>query len=314
MDQILAIVGPTGVGKSALGYHLAESFHGEIINADSRQIYRGMDIGTSKPPIFERSAIPHHLFDIIDPDEEFNLFTFLNLVNQTIQDVLRRNKLPILVGGTGQYIWGVLEGWKTPPVRPNKILRERLEGLAQKWGRNYLHKRLQIVDPASAEKILPANIRRVIRALEVFDTIGIPYSFFQKRQGSIYDQLIIGCAPSSRLELFAIVDKRIQSMLDSGWLEEVQLLKAKGYSFELPSFSTMGYRELGWVLSGDLSLDSAIERIKSAHHRLIRRQGSWFKEADSRIHWVILDSQGIRQALKWVRGFRNQSSGLHQTI
>ena len=166
-EKILAIVGPTGVGKSSLGYRLAKSFHGEIINADSRQIYRGMDIGTSKPPLCERSSIPHHLFDIIDPDEEFNLSSFLILVEETIQKVLRKNKLPILVGGTGQYMWGVLEGWQTPPVRPNKLLREQLEELAQKYGGNYLHQRLQKVDPLSAEKILPTNIRRVIRALEV---------------------------------------------------------------------------------------------------------------------------------------------------
>ena len=234
-SQILAIVGPTGVGKSNLAFLLAKSFNGEIVNADSRQIYKGMDIGTSKPSIQERLLIPHHLFDIINPDEEFSLFAFLELVHIILQDVLRKGKLPILVGGSGQYIWGVLEGWKTPPVPPDTVLRKELEEFSQKWGANCLHQRLEMVDPISAEKILPGNVRRVIRALEVFQTIGIPYSFFQKKQGSIYDQLIIGCAPNSRSELFATVDRRIHSMLDSGWLEEVKTLKAKGYSFQLLS-------------------------------------------------------------------------------
>ena len=167
-----------------------------------------------------------------------------------------------------------------------------------------MHQRLEKVDPISAEKILPGNVRRVIRALEVFQTIGIPYSFFQKKEGSSYDQLIIGCAPNSRSELFATVDKRIHSMLDSGWLEEVKTLNAKGYSFHLPSFSTMGYRELSLVLSGELSLDSAIEKIKNAHRRLIRRQRNWFKEEDTRINWVTLDSQGIDSVWERVEDFR----------
>jgi tRNA dimethylallyltransferase len=304
--RILAVIGPTGVGKSNLAFSLAESFDGEIVNADSRQIYKGLDIGTSKPSIEERLSIPHHLFDIIDPDEEFSLFSFLELVQITLQDILRKKKLPILVGGSGQYIWGVLEGWKTPPVPPNTILREELEERARQWGANYLHQQLKRVDPISAEKILPGNVRRVVRALEVFQTIGIPYSFFQKKQGSIYNQLIIGCAPNSRSELLASIDKRIHSMLASGWLEEVKMLKLKGYSFELPSFSTMGYRELSLVLSGELSLDSAIEKIKIAHRRLIRRQGSWFKEGDTRINWITLDPQGINSIWERVEFFRDQ--------
>ena len=293
---LLAIVGPTGVGKSALALKLARRHRGEIVNVDSRQVYRGMDVGTAKPSLEVRSSLPHHLYDVADPDEEFSLARFLCLAREAIADVHRRGALPVLVGGTGQYAWALLEGWETPIAPPQPTLRAELTALAEREGYAALHRRLERVDPEAAKRIEPRNVRRVVRALEVHAATGAPLALAQRKQPPPYDALVLGLDAPSRSELYRRIDERVDRMLAAGWVEEVQGLLAAGYAPDLPALSSMGYRELARHLAGDISLTEASHSIKTAHHRLARRQYAWFKPADPRIHWLLADGTEEEQA------------------
>ena len=200
MSPLVAIIGPTAVGKSSLALHLAQTFDGEIVNADSRQVYRYMDIGTAKPSLEDRAAIPHHLIDIRDPDEEFSLALFLPLARSAIEDIQRRNRLPIVVGGTGQYIWALLEGWQVPQVAPDRRLRADLEAQARQRGTWVLYRWLQAVDPVAAQRIDPHNTRRVIRALEVHHAGGLQPARVQAKAPDQTRHVIVGLtAPRQEL-------------------------------------------------------------------------------------------------------------------
>jgi tRNA dimethylallyltransferase len=284
------------VGKSALGFHLAQRFHGEIVNADSRHVYRGMDIGTAKPSIQEQAAVPCHLFDLLAPDQPFSLATFLSLAREAIAEVHRRGRLLILVGGTGQYVWALLEGWETPHVAPDPELRRRLEEEARRLGPEALHRRLMEVDPQAARRVDPKNPRRLVRALEVAASLGGASPPEHRLSPPPYDPLVLGLAPSSRAQLHQRIDARIDAMLAAGWLEEVRALLDRGYGPELPSFSSMGYRELALHLRGELTLEEAAQRVRAAHRRLVRRQGAWFKPSDPRIRWIVADGAEGQQA------------------
>ena len=279
-DDLLAVVGPTGVGKSALALKLAGRLGGEIVSADSRQVYRRLDIGTAKPSPEDRASVPHHLIDIVDPDEDYSLALFLRQAAEAIQNVTHAGRLPILTGGTGQYVWGLLEGWQVPEVPPDLELRGILEDRAEREP-EALYEELARLDPAAAERIDPRNVRRVIRALEVEKARAGPRGPHKETR---YRAKLIGLT-LERAELYRRIDERVDAMLAAGWLDEARGLLERGCSSDLPSLSSLGYEEMMRVLRDDMSLDEAAQRIKFKTHQLARRQYAWFRLADPRIHW-----------------------------
>lgn len=301
MKALVAILGPTAIGKSTLSMALASAFNGEIINADSRQVYKSLDIGTSKPTALNRSRIAHHLFDIVQPNEEFSLFQFLEQANHTIQSIQDRGNLPILVGGTGQYIWALLEGWEAPPVPPDHSFRHQLGEQARTKGADYLHARLARIDPDAAASIHPHNVRRISRALEVHRHTGIPFSKQWKKVSPNYRTLNIGLE-LPRKDLYQRIDDRVNAMLEQGWVEEVTAL-VLAYPRELPAFSSLGYRELMDYLEDKITLDKAAQLIKNSTHRFARHQQAWFRQGDPRIQWVQAGDEAYTKSHKLVNDF-----------
>jgi tRNA dimethylallyltransferase len=283
-SPLVAIMGPTAVGKTRLSLRLAGELGAEIVSADSRQVYRGMDIGTDKPTAEERQRVPHHLVDIVGPDEEFTLARYQDMAYAAINDVLSKGRLPLLVGGTGLYIKAVVEGWGVPRVRPNEALRAELYQEAEVKGGAALHTRLRQVDPAAAEKIDPRNVRRVIRALEVYLEAGRPISELQRRKPPPYRVLQIGLT-MERAALYQRIDQRVDGMIERGLVEEVRGLVGQGYGYELPAMSGLGYRQVGCCLRGQISLEEAIRLIKRDTRRFVRQQYNWFRLDDEGIRW-----------------------------
>jgi tRNA dimethylallyltransferase len=281
---VIAIVGPTAVGKSELALHLAQYFPIEIISADSRQVYRYMDIGTNKPSPAERASVPHHVIDVVPPDEDFSLAMYYQLAMEALKAIQQKGKLPLLVGGSGLYVWSLIEGWKIPQVPPNQKLRRQLESRAEQEGSQSLYQELQDIDPMAAAKISPSNTRRIIRALEIYRTIGQPPSQLQRKEVPGFPILIIGLT-QERNELYRRIDGRVDKMIQKGLVAEVEQLLKKGYSPSLPSMSGIGYKQIGQFLRGEMTLPEAIDKIKYETHRLARHQYAWFRLSDSRIHW-----------------------------
>ncbi len=294
-SPLVAIVGPTAVGKSSLALPLASAFSGEIVSADSRQVYRYMDIGTSKPTEAQRAEVRHHLVDCIDPDEEFSLATFLQMAQAAVDDTRERDLLPIVVGGTGQYIWAFLEGWQAPRVEADEGLRRELEQVAASQGPETLHNALQKVDPESAGKIDRRNVRRVVRALEVYYTTGKPATELRRKVLGLHEYRVLGL-DMPREELYRRIDRRVDEMVAMGLVGEVENLLAFGYSAGLPSMSGIGYREVVEYLQGTLSLEEAVLQIKYNTHRLARRQYAWFRQSDPRITWLTVGEELESQA------------------
>lgn len=282
---LTAIVGPTAVGKTATAIALAQQTGGEIISADSRQIYRHMDIGTAKPSPAERAAAPHHLVDIRDPDEEFSLATYQDLALAAIAEVVARGRAPLLVGGTGQYLAAVLEGWQIPRVAPQPALRADLERRAAEQGGASLHAWLARVDPAAAAQIAPANTRRVIRALEVFLVSGEPISAQQTRVPPPYTIRTIWLR-REREEIYRRADARVDAMISAGLADEVAALRARGYGWDLPAMSSLGYIQLRPYLEGAATLAECAERLKFDTHSFIRRQDAWFRRLPNVEVWA----------------------------
>ncbi|MFC1912654.1 tRNA (adenosine(37)-N6)-dimethylallyltransferase MiaA [Chloroflexota bacterium] len=284
MNRLVAIVGPTGTGKSALALQLAQKFAGEIVNADSQQVYRYMDIGTAKPDRKELSLAPYHLIDIVNPDEDFSLAQYQDLAYRTIEDIRQHSKLALLVGGSGQYVWSILEGWGIPRVPPDPEFRHSLEERAASVGNDELYRELVEVDPVAAQRIDRRNVRRVIRALEVHRGSGTPFSQLQNKKTPPLETLIIGLT-ADRAELYRRIDMRVDEMIKRGLVAEVEVLLNRGYTFNLPAMSGIGYQEIGMFLDGKLSLPTATQQIKYETHRFVRHQYAWFKLNDARIRW-----------------------------
>jgi tRNA dimethylallyltransferase len=283
-DRILAIVGPTAIGKTDVAIRIALEADGEIVNTDSRQVYKYMDIGTAKPTVDQRSSVPHHLIDVVYPDDDFNLGLFLDRARRTINDIFERSKLPILVGGSGQYIWGLLEGWQVPQIPPNSELRISLERRIRKDGLATVYKELTTLSPESASRIDASNPRRVIRALEIYYSSG--------KQANTSDNIpppfsinIAGLC-LERSDLYRRAENRIDRMIENGWVKEVEQLLAMGYNPDLPSMSSLGYTEICEHLRGITTIDQAINKTKSRTRKFIRHQNSWFKKSDCRINWI----------------------------
>ncbi len=273
---LLAIVGSTAVGKTGLAVQLARALDGEIVSADSRQVYRMMDIGTAKPTPEERAAAPHHLLDVVDPDGDFSLALYQDLATAAIAGIAARGRRPLLVGGTGQYLAAVLQGWQLPRVAPNPELRAALEREAEIKGASALHARLALVDPIAAAGIQPGNIRRVIRALEVYEATGTPISAQRSIQPPPYRIVTLWLTLPPAL-LYARIDARVDAMIAAGLLAEVQALRARGYSWDLPSMSGLGYREFRPLFDGTATLDDVVTRLKYDTHAFARRQPAWFR-------------------------------------
>ncbi len=279
--SLLVLVGPTAVGKTALSLRLAQQFNGEIVSADSRLFYRGLNIGSAKPSAAERAVVPHHLIDVCAPDETLSLGEFRRLAYRAIDAIHARGRLPILVGGTGQYVWAIVEGWGIPEVAPQPALRAALEAL----GAGEPARWLVALDPTAAARIDPRNVRRVVRALEVTLTTGRPISALQQKSPPPYDTRIVGLQ-RNRQALYARIDARVDEMMAEGLLDEVIRLRERGYGGDLPSMSGLGYRQLLAHLDGVMSLDAAVERIKFETHRFARQQATWFRGDDLRITWL----------------------------
>ncbi len=310
LPLLILIVGPTAVGKTELAIQLAEKFaqRGEIISADSRLFYRGMDIGTAKPSLEERARVPHYLIDIVNPDETLSLAFFQQKAKEFIADIHARGKLPFLVGGTGQYVRAVTQGWSPPEVTANERLRVELEklalskaeGLKDEKGVKWLHDRLAQVDPESAQKIDARNVRRTIRALEVILTTGRKFSEQRGQSESPYHLITIGLT-RPRPELYERVDQRIDAMFANGFVDEVKELLSKGYSPTLPSMSAIGYRECIRVVKGELTIEQAKVEMRRVTRIFVRRQANWFKESDPNIMWFKVEEGVVKEIEKNIR-------------
>lgn len=284
LPPLLVLTGPTAVGKSALAIRLGQALGGEIVTADSRQVYRYMDIGTDKPPLEARGGVPHHLIDLVDPDAFYSLAMYQPQAHAAIAAIHARKRLPILAGGTPQYITALVEGWQIPEVAPDPALRARLEARAAAEGPAALHAELTERDPAAAAKILPNNTRRLVRALEVIYSTGGLFSAQQGRQPPPY-RLGLLALTADRAGLHARADARIDHQVTHGLIEETEALHRMGYDWSLPSMSGLGYRQMGYYLRGEMLLDAAVQRLKFDTHRFIRHQYTWFRR-DPRWHWV----------------------------
>ena len=297
---VVLIVGPTAVGKTELAIRLAENMNGEIVSADSRLFYRGMDIGTAKPTVEEQARAPHHLIDVVNPDEILSLAVFQQKAQAAIADIHTRRKLPFLVGGTGQYIRAVTQGWTPPEVQPDERLRGEFERMKEERGVYWLHDKLRNLDADAAEKIDARNFRRTIRALEVIMTTGRKFSEQRGQSDSPYHLITIGLT-RPRVELYERVDQRIEGMFANGFVNEVRGLLARGYSPSLPTMSAIGYRECIRVVNGELNEEQAKAEIRRATRVFVRRQANWFKESDPNIRWFKVEDGIVNEIVKIIQ-------------
>lgn len=289
---VVVIAGPTGVGKTATSIEIAKRLNGEIISADSMQIYRGMDIGTAKVTPEEMQGIPHHLIDIADPKENYSVYRFVAECKKSALDITARGKLPIIAGGTGLYIDSFLSDIDFTEVRSDEAYRRELEKLAEEKGNEYIHDLLREKDAESAEKIHPNNLKRVIRALEYHKITGSTISSHNeesKKKSSPYDCCYI-CLTRDRDELYRRIDQRVDIMLDSGLVDEVKKLLAAGCSDKHTSMQALGYKEIIEYLQGRTSYEEAVETLKRDSRRYAKRQLTWFRRREDAL-WVNLSEE-----------------------
>ncbi len=296
------IVGPTGSGKSAIAMDIAEPLRAEIVNADSRQLYRGMDIGTAKPSPAERARIPHHLIDVRGPDHPLDVAEFVTMARRAIFDIAHRGKRALVVGGSGLYLRVLRGGIFSGPSASLKI-RTELEELARERGTAYLHDMLARVDPESAARIQRGDLYRIVRALEVYRLTGVPISEHHRRHRFAARDIetIIIAIEVPRERLYLNINRRFDEMLAQGLVEEVRALLAAGYRPERPPLSTIGYREIAAFVRGETTLAEAVERAKRESRRLAKRQLTWFRREPGLI-WVDAD-RAREEAFRLLRDF-----------
>ncbi len=303
-DPLVVVVGPTAAGKTVFAAELARRLEGEIVSADSRLFYRGLDIGTDKPSLEIRRIVPHHLIDVAFPDDPWSLVRFQSEACKAIASIHKKGRLPFLVGGTGQYVQAVIHGWQAPVQRPDPALRAVLEKWGLEIGPEALYRRLAKLDPESAVIIEPRNLRRTVRALEVIFSTGRRFSEQRLKKESPYSLCILGLR-RDRKELFGRIDARIDRMLEDGLYDEVKGLLEKGYSPELPALSAIGYREMASVIKGEMTMDQAVLLMKKLTHQFVRRQANWFKESDPSIHWIDAQENAASAAIDIIQHREN---------
>ena len=301
MSHLIAIVGPTAIGKSKLAIRLGQIFDGEIVSADSRQVYRYMDIGTAKPSPEERDLVPHHLIDVVDPDQDFSLARYQEMAYGAIEDTERRGRMALLVGGSGLYVRAVTGGWRIPQVAPDPELRQHLEQRAAREGYMALYEELKQVDSDAARRIDPRNIRRLIRALEVCRISGVPFSQLQQSK-PFFRTLVLGLT-TARDDLYRRIDSRVDWMIERGLVQEAEGLLERGYTFDLPSMSGLGYKQIGLYLRGEIDLPQAVQQIKFETHRFARHQYAWFRPSDERINWFDVRNDIEQPMGSLIKGF-----------
>ena len=301
--KLIVLIGPTAVGKTSTSIFLAQQLNGEVVSADSRYFYRGMNIGTAKPFAEEMEGVPHHLIDVADPDENWSLALFQRKAYQAIDEILAKGKVPILVGGTGQYVEAITDGWQIPKQRANEALRDELNHWAEEVGTEGLHQRLAVLDPEAASTIDHRNVRRTIRALEVIFLTGKKFSDQRMKKEPRYEICRIGLN-RPREELYQRVDQRIELMMEMGLVKEVRDLLRKGYAYDLPAFSAIGYREVIQYVRGEISKEEAVMLIKRNTRKFVRRQSNWFKLDDPAIRWFEMGDANVAQAiLEYAKAF-----------
>jgi len=309
---LVVIVGPTAVGKSEIAIQVAQKLNAEIISADSRYFYRGMNLGTAKPNKEDRAKIRHHLIDVAEPDEVWSLNVFKRAAHECIKEVHSRGKLPLLVGGTGQYIHAIIRDWNIPTIEPNHAMRTVINDWADDIGKEKLHDKLSFIDPESATQIDARNVRRTIRALEVIFLTGRKFSTNRGDGSSPFDLKVIGII-RPRVDLYSRIDQRIDQMLSQGLITEVKGLLKKGYSIELPSFSAIGYREIANFLTGKVTLDEAIILMKRRSRQFVRRQSNWFKLDDPSIQWFPVRENLVENIIDFIKSDKGWISKTNAT-
>jgi tRNA dimethylallyltransferase len=301
VEPLLALVGPTASGKTEAGIRLAETLGAEILSVDSMLVYRGMDVGTAKPTAEQRARVPHHLLDLVEPSEPFSVAAFQAAARDAAQDVRRRGRRPLLVGGSGLYYRAVVDELQFPGTEPD--VRHELEAEAEALGGDELYGRLRELDPVAASRIEPGNVRRTVRALEVAAITGRPFSSFAASWESYPDERVrvagIRIAPEGLAER---VERRVGDMLDAGWLDEVRILVAAGFGGWLTSSQAIGYAELARHLAGELSLEEAVATTVKRTRALARRQMAWFRR-DPRIAWFEVGDGGAGEAVEPIRAY-----------
>ena len=299
MRPILVIVGPTAVGKTDIAIAVAKEVDGEIISADSMQIYKGLDIGTAKPTVDERQGIPHHMIDVITPDQEFSVADYQANVEEILKELNRQNKTPILTGGTGLYIRAVLEGFVFYPKGRDESLRLKLQKIAESEGNIALHRQLGKVDPDTAKRLHPNDQRRVIRALEVYHSTGQPLSRHlevQEQQPPRFPSTKFGLL-RHRQRLYERINSRVDLMMEKGLLDEVRRLLDHGLDNSATAMQALGYKEVVGHLQGEYGLEEAIRLIKRDTRRYAKRQLTWFRR-DRNIMWLDLDHLSKEDAVQ----------------
>ena len=289
-SKILAIAGPTASGKTALSIEMAKRYNGEIVSCDSMQIYKFMDIGTAKPTKEEMDGIPHYMIDEISPDESFSVVQYVERARGYIDDILSRGKLPVLVGGTGLYLDSVINNTKFSDGESDEEYRNELYALAEKEGNGAVHKLLQEIDKESAEKIHENNLRRVIRALEIYKTTGktMTQVNLESVQEPLYDSLIIGLDVERQM-LYERINRRVHIMISDGLLNEVREIMKMGINKDTTAMQAIGYKELVSYFEGHCTLDEAIEKIKQESRRYAKRQMTWLRR-NEKINWIVLQN------------------------
>lgn len=302
--RVIAVVGPTAVGKTAAAVVLARELDAEVVSADSMAVYAGMDIGTAKPNEAERAEVRFHLIDVADPAKSFSVGEYERLAGAAIEDILGRGRCALVVGGSGLYVRAALDGLsrETPPDNPG--LRNRLLAEARECGKEAVHARLAQIDPVSAGRIHPNNLKRVIRALEIYEATGLPASVVFERDSTRPprwpDARLFGLT-MSRAALYRRIEQRVDSMIDAGLTEEVRRLLERGIDPGLPSMQGLGYKEIASCIRGEYSLDEAVEILKKNTRRFAKRQLTWFR-ADPRIRWIDVEGKSAFEVSSLIKG------------
>lgn len=304
---VLVILGPTASGKTDLAVRLGAALGAEVVSQDSRQVYRGMDIGTAKPTPAERALVPHHGLDLVGPDQTWTLAQQQRMTYDSVERLHGAGRLPMLVGGTGQYLRAILEGWTVPEVPPDPDLRMSLTEESGRIGVPALHARLAEIDPEAAAKIMPNDLRRIVRGLEVWHATGRGLSEQQRAVPPPYDPLLLGVT-MDRSALYARIDARVGRMVEVGLLEEIARLLSAGYSWDLPAMRTIGYGEFRPYFRDRAPLADCIERVRLDTHRFVRHQCVWFRKLGD-VHWLdssepVLRDRAERVVSEWLAQLR----------